>query len=46
MTAYWGNGGIVRRILTLTLGGGEWSVSSFGLFTRGEGTLGTHCMGG
>jgi hypothetical protein len=37
-----GNGGIAPRLLTSTLGGGEWSASSPRRFIRGERAPGTH----
>jgi len=43
--AYWGNGGIVPRILDLCLDSGEWSASHPGRFTPKQRAPGTHWIG-
>jgi hypothetical protein len=42
MKAYWGSGGIVPRILTSALDGGEWSASRLGRPTPREKSPGTY----
>jgi hypothetical protein len=46
MKTYWGNEGIVPRILNLALDGGEWSTSRYGRFNSLKRVLGTHWIGG
>jgi hypothetical protein len=48
MKTYWGSGGIVSAMhsLTLALDGGKWSASRPGHFTPTERDPGTHQIGG